>query len=100
MKSSKKHGARRDKVAPGNPGEAMRSWLLAGLTALCVARPLLPSEGVSWLGDGQPFALLWLILCSSYLLLALTRGGLEQPLDLVDGAMALLVLACCLSALV
>ncbi len=76
----------------------MRSWLLAALVALAVARPLLPSEGVSWLGDGQPFVMLWLVLAAGCCVLALTEGGLARPLGWIDGGVAALVLFAAASA--
>ena len=80
--------------------ELARPCLLLVLTALCVARPLLPSEGVSWIGDGLSFDMMWLLLAVGYLLLALVQGGLSRRLDLVDGAVATLVGLCVVSALI
>jgi hypothetical protein len=82
------------------PAELLRSWLLAALMALCVARPLLPSEGASWLGDGQPFNMLWLIIAAGCLLLAIARGSLARQLNLIDAAVAALTVICVASALV
>ena len=61
---------------------------------MCVARPLVPSEGVSWLGDGLAFDLLLLLLVCGYLLWAAARGGLTRPLGAVDGCVAALVALC------
>ncbi len=80
------------------PGEMLRSWLLAALVALVVARPLLPSEGVSWLGDGQPFVMLWLVVAAGYFVLALSEGGLARPLGAVDVGVIGLVLIAAASA--
>jgi hypothetical protein len=102
MKSHRKK-APANRVEPAHRedvGEWLRSWLLAAVMALCVARPLLPSEGVSWLGDGQPFDMLWLVIAGGYLLLAIVRGRLARPTDLVDAAVAALVLISVTSALV
>lgn len=102
MKSyTKKNPVKKNRpAAADNAGEFLRAWLLAGLVALCVARPLLPSEGVSWLGDGQPFNMLWLVAAGAYLLWALRRGGLARPLNLVDAGVAGLVVVCAASAVV
>ena len=80
------------------PGEFLRSWLLAALTALVVARPLLPSEGVSWLGDGQPFVLLWFVVAAGYFVFALSDGGFARPLDGIDAGVAGLVFVCATAA--
>jgi hypothetical protein len=79
--------------------EYVRPWLLSAFMVLCVARPLLPSEGVSWLGDDLPFDMLFLILTAAYLLWAAARGGLSRPFNLVDGCVGALVAACAVSAL-
>ncbi len=102
MKSHSKKGvAKRAKPAAARSlPEALRPWLLAGLVALCVARPLLPSEGVSWLGDGQPFNMLALILTAGTLLAVAIHGQFTQRFHLVDAAVAALVGLCATSALV
>jgi tetratricopeptide (TPR) repeat protein len=69
------------------------------MTALLVARPLIPSEGVSWLGDGQPFNLLWLILVAVFLLWVAVVGVALRPLTVVDVAVAVLVALCVISGL-
>ncbi len=98
---SKKKAAKQAPPTPARDApEVLRAWLLAVLVTLCVARPLLPSEGVSWYGDGQPFNMLWIVLAAAYLLLSLARGRLERPLDVVDVAVAALVVICAASALV
>jgi hypothetical protein len=79
-------------------GQRLRPWLVAGFVAVCVARVLVPSEAVSWLGDGHPFTMLLLLLTAGCLLLALRRGGYLRPFHLVDAAVAVLVLACVASA--
>src|SRR5262245_57861814 len=100
MSKRKKQVARRDKPAARNaPRELVRPWLLASLTALCVARPLLPAEGVSWLGDDLPFDLLLLIVAGGYFAWAAARGALVRRLSPVDGAMGALVALCVISAL-
>ncbi|MEX0978994.1 MAG: O-antigen ligase family protein [Pirellulales bacterium] len=94
---SKKTGARR--IGPVESLLARgRPWLLAGFVALCVARPLVPSEAVSWLGDGHPFTMLLLVITAGCLVLAMYRGGLARPVHAVDAAVAALVLVCVASA--
>ena len=61
-----------------------RLWLLAAMTALLVARPLIPSAAVAWLGDGQPFCMLWLLLAVSTALAAIKGGGLPQRFGAVE----------------
>ena len=39
-----------------------RWWLLGGMTALFVARPLFPSESAANYGDGLPMVMLWIAL--------------------------------------
>ncbi len=41
---------------------SLRRWLLAGAAGLLIARPLVLSDGGPWLGEGQPFAMLWIVL--------------------------------------
>ena len=96
-KSRKKTDAKRVARAPRRRDYARR-WLLAVFVALCVARPLVPSEAVSWLGDGHPFTMLLLMITACYLLLAVQRGGFTRPFHLVDAAVAALVLLCVASA--
>ena len=76
-----------------------RSWLLAALTALVVARPLLPSEGVSWLGDGQPFNMLAILIAAAYSLWAIAQGGFVRRFNIVDAAIGALVALCIAAAL-
>jgi len=80
--------------------ELARPCLRLLLVAICTARPLLPSEGVSWIGDGGPFNLMLLLLAIGYLLLALVQGGLSRRLDLIDGAVATFVGLCVISAII
>lgn len=86
--------------APAPTVERVRAWLLAALAALVVARPLLPSEGVAWMGDDLPFDMLALCLAAGCLALTAARGSLVRPLSLADGALAGLVLICITSAIV
>jgi hypothetical protein len=84
---------------PASPRERVRPWLLAGLVAVCVARPLVPSEGVAWMGDGHGMTLLLLMLTAGYLSLAAYRRSLVRRLTLVDAGVAALVVACVGSSL-
>ncbi|MGD9722818.1 MAG: O-antigen ligase family protein [Pirellulales bacterium] len=77
----------------------MRPWLLFSLVALVVARPLLPSEGVSWIGDGQPFVMLTICLAVSVCAVALLEGGFARRFTLGDASVGALVLICMISAL-
>ncbi|MEX0675868.1 MAG: O-antigen ligase family protein [Pirellulales bacterium] len=96
-KQTKKTDAERAvQVASGR--EYARLGLLAVFVAVCVARPLVPSEAVSWLGDGHPFTMALLVITACYLLLAVERGGFTRPFQLVDAAVAALVLLCVASA--
>src|SRR5262245_10360837 len=87
------------KVEPVAKPERFRPWLLAALAMLLVARPMVPSEGVAWLGDGQPLVVGWIVLAASYLAWATLKGRLARPFDLVDGAVVALVTLCVLSCL-
>jgi hypothetical protein len=81
------------------PHDRIRHWLLGGFMAICVGRPLVPSEGVSWLGDGHSFTLFLLVLTAVYFVTVIQRRALQRPLQLVDVAMALLVLICVASSM-
>ena len=70
----------------------MRPWLLAALTMLFVARPLIPSEGVAWLGDGQPVCLLWLFLGLGTWLAAIKVGGFPRRFGGVELLVGVFVL--------
>ena len=78
-------------ATPTTLAQRVRPWLLFVLTALLVARPLLPSEGVSWVGDGQPFNLITIGLGSVVLLLATIEGGFVRRANLADASVAALV---------
>jgi tetratricopeptide (TPR) repeat protein len=64
--------------------DRLRPWLLAGAAALFVARPLVPSDGGPWLGDGEPFAALWLVLVLLWTLGALGRPRLALRFGWID----------------
>lgn len=99
MKAAKKPSTPSRQASAAPPGQVARLWLLAALVAVCVGRPLLPSEGVSWIGDGQPFNLLTLAIAAGTLLTALLAGGLPRRMGPVDWAVAALVGIMALSAL-
>jgi O-antigen ligase len=79
--------------------ERVRHWLLAGFMAICIGRPLVPSEGVAWLGDGHSFTILLLILTAVYFLTVIQRRALQRPLQLIDWALAVLVMICVSSSM-
>lgn len=68
--------------------DALRPWLLAGATALVVARPLVMSDGGVWIGDGEPFAALWLVLAIIWALGAIGRPRLYLRWTWIDTAVA------------
>jgi hypothetical protein len=75
-------------VAGDDRPDALRPWLLAGATALIVARPLVVSDGGPWIGDGEPFAALWIILAILWTLGALGRPRLTLRFSWIDAAVA------------
>ncbi len=79
--------------------DRIRAWLLAGFAAVCVARPLVPSEGVAWLGDGHAFTILLLLLTGGYFVLAWQERRLTRKLHVTDWAVLALVAFCVISAL-
>jgi O-antigen ligase/polysaccharide polymerase Wzy-like membrane protein len=64
--------------------DRLRPWLLAGAAALFVARPLVPSDGGPWRGDGEPFAALWLVLVLIWALGALGRPRFTLRFGWID----------------
>jgi hypothetical protein len=76
-----------------------RGWLLGVMTALFVARPLVPSEGVAWLGDGQPFCMLWLLLGLATALVAIKAGRFPRRFAWPELLIVLFVLIHSLAAL-
>ena len=52
-------------TVPSPPDGA--GWFLAATTALYVARPLVPSDAVGYLGNGVVFVMLWLVLALVWL---------------------------------
>lgn len=87
------------KEALGHPSAQPRSarsnepriWMLVAAVALLVARPLVASEGTSWLGDDLPFDMLWFILSGLYFAYGLLKRELALRFGLVDSLVLLLV---------
>jgi hypothetical protein len=86
-------------VRPINFELPFRSWLLGAMTALFVARPLVPSEGVAWLGDGQPFCMMWLLLALATSFAAIKAKGLPRRFGAVELLVVLFVLLHSVAAL-
>ncbi len=63
---------------------ALRPWLLTGAVALVVARPLVTSDGGPWMGDGEPFAALWLVLVLVWIMGQLSRPRLIFRFTWID----------------
>ncbi len=76
---------------PPAPRSGARAWLLAGLVALLVARPLFPTESAVF-GDGLPVVMLWIALAVCWLLGAIGRRQWEVRFGWVDAAVGALVL--------
>jgi O-antigen ligase len=73
-------------------GARARGCLLAGLTAIYVARPLLPSETILTVnGEGLPFVMLLLAVCIGWLITAVWRGEWNVRLGWVDVGWCVLV---------
>ena len=72
-------------------GSCGRAWLLAGMTALFVARPLFPSESAATFGDGLTMVMLWIALAVFWLLGAIGRPKVSIRFGPVDAAVLLLV---------
>jgi hypothetical protein len=99
-KRAKPHAKRAPPSPSGQSLSYVRQWLLAMLAAVVVARPLLPSEGVSWMGDDLPFAMLLFVVALCACLWATARGGFLRSFNAIDGCVMALVVACVTSALV
>jgi hypothetical protein len=93
--------------------DRFRPWLLAGMTALLVARPLFPSESAAQFGDGLLVVMLWIALAAFWLvgrvggtvpIFVSTKMGLSRlrPLRLgwTDAAVLLLIVWHSVAALV
>ena len=68
-----------------------RPWLLGGMTALFVARPLFPSEAAAIYGDGLPVVMLWIALGVFWLLGAIGQRQFQLRFGWTDAAVLLLV---------
>ncbi len=83
----------------GNPsyGEAIP---LAGLAALLVATPLVPSESTGELGVGAIWVMVALIVCAGWLVTALIRRKSDIRFGAIDALVVLMIALIALSALV
>ncbi len=70
--------------ATSTSADYLRRGLLAAAAALLVARPLVPSDGGPWVGDGQPFALLWILVALLWTLGALGRPRFQVRFGWID----------------
>ncbi len=80
------------------PADPFRPWLLAGMTAALVARPLFPSESAATDGDGLPVVMFWLALLVIWLLAAISHKRFSLRFGSVDAAVLLLVAWQCIAA--
>lgn len=71
--------------------DRLRHWLLGGMAALCVARPLFPSESAAAYGDGLTMVMLWIALAVFWLLGAVGRPKFAIRFGRCDGAVLLLL---------
>ncbi len=78
--------------------QRLRPWLVAGVCALFVARPLIPSESAAAEGDGLPIVMLWLVLAVVWLLGVLGRPEFRVRFGWIDAAVLGLVALNVLSA--
>ena len=83
--------ARNRKRLRGLLRDRLRPWLLGGMTALLVARPLFPSESAATNGDGLPMVMLWIALGVFWLLGAVGRPKFSLRFGWTDAAVLLLV---------
>lgn len=70
----------------------LRPWLLGGMTALLVARPLFASESAAQHGDGIATVMLWIALSMVWLLGAIGKPKFAIRFAWIDAAVALLLL--------
>jgi len=79
--------------SPGTgPGvDRWRPWLLGGLVALLVLRPLFPSESAALEGDGLVVVMLWIALAAFWLLGAIGRPWFAVRFGWTDVAVLLLI---------
>lgn len=99
-KNLKKSSPGGSRIADPPPAlELVRPWLVGLLTAILVARPLLPSESVAESGDGMPFVMLAILGCMAWLLMGIAHGRIKVRLGWADLAMVALLVAYSTSAL-
>jgi hypothetical protein len=96
---AKPHAAKRSQSVEAPPDQRRRGWLLAALTALYVARPLVPNDPVTDRGDGAIFVILWLLLVAAWLFHVGLRRRLAVRWGAVDLALLVLIGWHCLSGL-
>ena len=72
-------------------GDRLRPWLLGGMCALFVARPLFPSEAAAYQGDGLPVVMLWIVLAVLWLIGAVGRPRFRVRFGWADAAVMLLI---------
>jgi len=78
--------------AAGEPdADRWRPWLLGGLVALVVLRPLFPSESAALFGDGLVVVMLWIALAVFWLLGAIGRPWFAVRFGWTDVAVLLLI---------
>jgi O-antigen ligase len=77
----------------------LRPWLLCGMTAVLVARPLFPSEAAATNGDGLSIVMLWIALGVFWLLGPIGRRKFSLRLGWTDTAVLLLVVWTTVAAL-
>ena len=86
--------------SPANPdADRWRPWLLAGMTALFVARTLYPTESAAMEGDGLPAVMLWLALGVLWLLGAIGRDRISVRLGWTSAAVLAVVVLHTIAAL-
>jgi hypothetical protein len=72
--------------AAAGSGDRFRHLLLALAAAILVARPLVPSDGGPWIGDGQVAAALWIALAALWVVQSLSRPRLQVRFGWIDAA--------------
>ncbi|HUT92713.1 MAG TPA: O-antigen ligase family protein [Thermoguttaceae bacterium] len=80
-----------DRAAIGPGVDRWRPWLLGGLVALLVLRPLFPSESAALEGDGLVVVMLWIALAVFWLLGAIGRPWFRVRFGWTDAAVLLLI---------
>ena len=89
--NAESRGGNKPSGAHGPASDRLRPWLLGGAVALCVARPLWPSESAAAYGDGLPAVMLWLALGVLWMLGAIGRPQLHIRADWTDATVLLLL---------